>query len=96
MHILVQILKSLSLIAIPSKSDSELVWLLHFTGCRRGQRSLLNSCQQEWTLEAPKVELPAKGRVFLNAVGMSVCMDALLVVGLMLLWLVEENSVGFL
>lgn len=72
--------------AIPSKSDSELVWHLHFTGCRQGERS-----QQEWTLEVPKVEMSAKAKVSLNAVGMSVCMDAFLVVGLMFLWLVEEK-----
>lgn len=31
--------KSLSVMAIPRKSDSELVWHLHFAGCRQGERS---------------------------------------------------------
>lgn len=37
------------------------------------------------------MELPAKAKISLNVVGMSVCMDALLVVGLMFLQLVEEK-----
>lgn len=77
--------KSLSLIAIPSESDRELVWHLHFAGCRQGQRSLLNSCLQEWMLEVPKVE-------FSQSLRLPECSgDFLLVVGLRFLQLVEEK-----